>query len=112
MGTFKNLGQGQSDVPVRVRIERAVAKLKARGVENDRCPRCNVFNWNVDILDIPANSAMERTRFFLSLAPPPSPDPFTAAAPSYPPNSVLSVLSLVCKNCGYSIFHNMGMLDE
>lgn len=96
-------------VPLHVRIEKAVAKLKTKGVKSDNCPRCTVFDWNVDILEIPANSLLASSPLFGLISPGPT---YFAPSPSHPAAGVLSVLSLVCKNCGYSIFHNMSMLDE
>jgi len=48
----------RTQVPAHVRINQAIEKLKQRGVKDDYCPRCNTFDWNVDILDVPASSAM------------------------------------------------------
>ena len=35
-------------------MNEALAALRARGVQNDYCPRCNTDNWNVDFLGIPS----------------------------------------------------------
>jgi hypothetical protein len=105
MGGFQKLGQ---TVPVQSRIERAVAQLKSKGVENDHCPRCNVFDWSVDILDIPVNSAMSAVPlYFLAKVENPL-HPILSPQPT----GTFSVLSLVCKNCGYSIFHSLSILDK
>lgn len=109
MGAFKNIGRQTSSLPLHVRIEKAVARLKTKGVENDFCPRCGVFDWNVDILEIPANSLLASSPFSGSYSLNAT---FFSQNPSHLATGVLSVLSLVCKNCGYSIFHNMSMLDE
>ena len=42
------------------RIENAIAELKRRGVKSDYCPRCDTSDWNVDLLEIPANSALSK----------------------------------------------------
>ena len=93
-----------------VRIQKAVEQMKARGVDDDRCPRCHIFDWNVDLLDIPVNSAMSQPRFVgivgqgMQSIPPLSPWEQTTGA--------LAVLSLVCKNCGYTIFHTLNVLES
>jgi predicted nucleic-acid-binding Zn-ribbon protein len=76
------------------RIDKAIKELKKRGVESDYCPRCNTSDWNVDLLEIPANSEVSK-----SILPPPM---------GYQSN--LSVLGIVCKNCGYTMFHNLNTL--
>jgi hypothetical protein len=93
----------QAKLSAPIRIKQALELLKQRGVTNDYCPRCNTFDWIVDINDIPVNSAMAQP------ALPPLPlggQYFYNSQPA----ALLSVLSIVCKNCGYSIFHNMGIL--
>jgi hypothetical protein len=87
----------------KVRIQKALEQIKARGVNNDYCPRCNHFDWNVDLLDIPANSAISRF-------------PITGGTYVQRPvweqaTGALSVLSIVCKNCGYTIFHTLNVLE-
>jgi hypothetical protein len=109
MGAFENIGRRKNDLPLHVRIEKAVAKLKTKGVENDNCPRCTVFDWNVDILEIPANSLLASSPILGLISPKGA---YFSQSPSHLATGVLSVLSLVCKNCGYSIFHNMSMLDD
>ncbi len=89
-------------IPAPVRIQNALEEMKRRGVNSDYCPRCNTFEWNVDIIDIPASSAMSRP----TLAPP----PFGSYTYSPQPTGFLSMLSVVCKNCGYTMSHNMGVL--
>ena|ERR1700757_389066 len=112
MGGFRQLGQRPNPTEsVQVRIERAIARLKEKGVENDHCPRCTVFDWNVDILEIPVNSAMAPP-FASFLGPLDTKPDIYGQRTNRPASGILSVLSLVCKNCGYSIFHNMNMLDR
>jgi len=86
------------------RINQAIEELKKRGVTNDHCPRCNTFDWNVDIIDIPANSAM--ASHFL----PPVPRGGGYSYNMQQPTGLLPMLSIVCKNCGYTMFHNMNIL--
>ncbi len=86
-----------------VRISQALVELKRRGVTSDYCPRCNTFDWSVDINDIPANSAMAKP----SLPPLPLPGRITYRTQ---PTAFISVLSIVCKTCGYTMFHNMEVL--
>lgn len=99
MPGFDNL---RTPIAPQLRINRAIETLKAKGVKDDYCPRCGVFDWNVDITDIPAGSLMSR-----------SPLPLEANyVHTREPNGFLSVLSLVCKNCGYLIFHNIDALER
>jgi predicted nucleic-acid-binding Zn-ribbon protein len=79
-----------------VRIHSAMEELKKRGVEKDYCIRCNTDDWNVDLLEIPASSSMTRAGFAKSR--------YTQIADS------LSVLAIVCRNCGYTMFHNLEIL--
>lgn len=84
-----------------IRIQKAIEVIKARGVRDDNCPRCGKFDWNVDLLHIPANSDMLR----------PSAVGFQVQQPaSARTTGVLSVLSMACKNCGYTIFHTLNVL--
>ncbi len=88
--------------PQEARINLALAELNRRrvGVTQDWCPRCGVFDWNVDIIDIPASSAMALPQL-----------PAGGAYRYTPqPTGFISMLSLVCKNCGYTMLHNMGVL--
>jgi ribosomal protein S27AE len=87
-----------------VRINLALEELKKRGVANDYCPRCNTFDWSVDINDVPATSAMAQP----SLPPIQFQTRYSYNRQSGP---VISMLSIVCKNCGYTMFHNMGILE-
>ncbi len=92
----------KTQIPPHVRINQAIEKLKQRGVKDDKCPRCGVFDWNVDITDIPASSAMARL-------PLPTSGNYVY---TQEPTGFLAVLSLVCKNCGYLIFHNIDALER
>ena len=75
-------------------VDRALEELRKRNVKNDYCPRCETFDWNVEpvainvipLEGIPASTAM-----------------------SYYP-SHLAALQIVCKNCGYTMFHNLDVL--
>jgi predicted nucleic-acid-binding Zn-ribbon protein len=83
-----------------MRIQQALDELKKRGVESDYCPRCNTSDWNVDILEIPANSAMSR----------PGIPMFAPIVANQQATGVIPLLGIVCKNCGYAIFHNLNVL--
>jgi hypothetical protein len=89
--------------PQEKRINGALAELGRRRHEpkEDYCPRCGVFDWNVDILDIPANSLMARPAL-----------PTGSYRYTQQPTGFISTLSLVCKNCGFMIFHNMDVLGQ
>lgn len=95
------------------RINKAFDVLKARGVLNDRCPRCRTSSWNVDLIEVPATSAFS--------PPGHSVNRNAWGAAFYagnvvnsnlsPPSSgILSMLSIVCNNCGYTMFHNLNVL--
>ena len=79
------------------KIHEAMEELRKRGVIGNVCPRCRTDRWNVDLLEIPAFSLMS------SLAP---------LAPGYVSTGEtrLSVLTLVCTNCGYTMLHNLEVL--
>ena len=85
------------------RIRMALGELgkRRRAPVEEPCPRCHVNRWNVDILDLPATSAMSRR----------PPLPYGANyAYTDQPTGIVSMLSIVCTNCGYTMFHNMGIL--
>src|SRR5262245_31960644 len=82
------------------RIQNAISELKRRGVSSDFCPRCNTSDWNVDLLDIEANSAMSSEPLY----------GLSGIGYPFQGNGRLSLLGIVCKNCGYSIFHNLDIL--
>src|SRR5258708_1638612 len=86
---------GNPSLSTRITIKEAMDRLKERGVKNDYCPRCEHLDWNVDIVEIPGRSAIT-TAVFPVLAP---------DNPQY-----LSLLAVVCRNCGYTMFHNLDIL--
>lgn len=81
-----------------LKISEAMAQLKARGVKLDKCPRCTVQAWNVDLVEIPARSTLE----LMTIAP--------WLAPTNPDQGVISLLAIACGNCGYTMFHNLQLL--
>jgi len=104
MGGFESLGRPQTaTLKTRIRIQKAIETMKARGVKDDYCPRCSIFDWNVDLLDLPANSAMSRQPIAGAYMQRPVWEQATGA---------LSVLSIVCRNCGYTIFHTLNVLEN
>lgn len=72
-------------------------RLKERGVKNDYCPRCEHLDWNVDLVEIPGRSAITTAVF-------------PVLAPDDPQSGYLSLLAVVCRNCGYTMFHNLDIL--
>lgn len=86
-----------------VRIEQALQKMRSRGVLDDHCPRCKRVDWKVDIVNIPASSEVG----FKSIPP--------LAGHAYvytpTPTGLLSLISIVCGNCGFTMFHNTDILD-
>ncbi len=87
------------------KIQKALDELKRRGVESDYCPRCNASDWNVDLIEIPASSAM--SSFGMSGV---GGQVFPASIAYQQTNGVMPLLGIVCKNCGNTIFHNLNVL--
>jgi predicted nucleic-acid-binding Zn-ribbon protein len=73
-------------------VESALAELKRRKVLHDRCPRCEVFDWNVDIVTMPAYPVTKPV--------------LGETRPGY-----LPTLIMLCKNCGYTMLHNLNVLN-
>lgn len=97
-----------------IRTDKIIEELKRRGVADDHCPRCGVFDWNVEFLEIIARPAVPR--------PPaiPRPPGLAGLVPSTyvnlpfaqpMPTGVIPVVCFVCKNCGFQIFHNSNVLE-
>src|SRR5713226_7521601 len=83
------------------RINRALAILRQRGVLDDRCPRCNTSAWNVDLVEISATSALTSPTGWI---------PLTTYVIKPQSGGLLNLLTIVCKNCGNTIFHNLNVL--
>jgi predicted nucleic-acid-binding Zn-ribbon protein len=86
------------------RVNEAIGRLKERGaLKQDTCPQCATFNWEVNFFAIPAapiikfdtNAAKTFLREWAT----------TSSSWTYIP-----VISLACKNCGYTMLHNLRML--
>jgi hypothetical protein len=75
-------------------VNRVLEKLKERKVVHDYCPRCETFDWNVDPVAISV----------VPLQGVPAAMPY-----SYFPAHI-TVVQIVCKNCGYTMFHNLDVL--
>ena len=71
-------------------VNQALEVLKGK-VKNDKCPRCEVFDWSVDPIAIDV-IPIEGVPAHMPL--------------SYFPGRIL-LLQIVCKNCGYTMFHNL-----
>jgi ribosomal protein L37E len=75
-------------------VDAAIEELKRRNATHDHCPRCDTLDWNVDpvaISVIPLRG-------------------MPAALPnSYFPAHIMAI-QIVCKNCGYTMFHNLNIL--
>jgi hypothetical protein len=74
-------------------VEKALAILKERNVTHDHCPRCEVFDWGVEPVAINV-IPLERS---------------SALPAAFYPGHV-SMLQVTCKNCGYTMFHNLKTL--
>jgi predicted nucleic-acid-binding Zn-ribbon protein len=84
-----------------VRIQQAIQEMRRRGVIDDRCPRCKHTDWKVDIVNIPASSEVG----WKSLPP------LTGNYVYSPtPTGYVSLLSIVCTTCGYTMFHDIAVL--
>jgi hypothetical protein len=78
------------------KIQEALSELTRRGVKSDYCPRCGHLDWTVDLVEIPAKSAL-----------------LYAAFPVLAPENeegFIPLLTAVCRNCGNTLFHNLGIL--
>jgi hypothetical protein len=87
---------GKPRLATELKIDEVLTELARRGVKNDFCARCNAHDWNVDLLEIPAKSALSH-----------------GWLPTLPGTGVpghLSLLAVVCRNCGNTIFHNLEIL--
>jgi hypothetical protein len=93
-----------------VKIKEAMDVLKQRGVKHDNCPRCEALDWNVDLIDIPAESSTYAS-FLNALAPPPSAkNTWGSFSALKSQTGVMSLMAVVCRNCGYTMFHNLEIL--
>jgi hypothetical protein len=75
-------------------VDAAIEELKKRHANNDYCPRCSTLDWNVEPVAI-------------------SIIPLRGIPAAIPPAyfaSNLFLLQIVCKNCGYTMFHNLNTL--
>ncbi len=75
-------------------VEAAIEELKKRNAKHDYCPRCETFDWNVD----PVAISVIPLRGIPAALP-------TAYFPGY-----VMAIQIVCKNCGYTMFHNLNIL--
>jgi hypothetical protein len=71
-------------------VERALEELKKRNVTHDYCPRCETFDWTVEPIAIEVIPLVRSS----------------ALPGSYIPAHT-SLLQITCKNCGYTMFHNL-----
>lgn len=93
-----------------IKTHEIIDKLKKRGVTNDYCVRCNAFDWSVDFLEITARPAV----YSPSEYPPVGGGGFyTDLQFRQPtPTGVMRVVCIACKNCGYTMFHDLGILES
>jgi predicted nucleic-acid-binding Zn-ribbon protein len=76
-------------------VQKALEVLKQRNVQHgDICPRCDTFDWDVE----PIALNVER------LAGIPAHTEYSTFK-----NHVMAI-QIVCKNCGYTMFHNLKTL--
>ena len=86
-----------------IRTTTVVKELKNRGVSDDYCPRCGVFDWSVDFLELVARPAAYPSGGFLD-------SELTFNQPL--PSGFMRVVCFVCKNCGYAVFHDLSVLEK
>ena len=103
-------GTGKRWSTKEAKIKEALDVLKQRGVKHDYCPRCEVLDRDVDLIDITAESSMVPSLFLRGLTPPPSGTGFNVLAPIRSQSGFISLMAVVCRNCGYTMFHNLDML--
>ena len=114
MAAFESIGKTPwSRIGATEKLDLAIAELRKRGVKNDYCPRCETDDWNIDLLEIPANSELSpfsdaAMRGLSGL--PFLPSSAKSTTPQRGTPSHLSLLAFVCKNCGNTIFHNLAIL--
>jgi hypothetical protein len=105
---------------IQEKIDEIIAELKSRGVQSDYCSRCNAFDWSVEFLEIPARPAT-LTPYgaeAYGVGPYGSSDSGAVMQTNFShfsqavPTGFLPVACIVCKNCGYTMFHNLGMLGK
>ncbi len=77
-------------------INRVMVELRKRGAIGDYCQRCNANDWNADLIRISASpEEVHSPQVFM---------PYTGA------QSYIPTLTLTCKNCGNTLFHNLHVL--
>jgi hypothetical protein len=81
-------------------VRRVLDILREKGATQDYCPRCSTSDWNVDVLGIQVHSLSSDPRVLGQWRYTP-----------YVPMGAAPVLAIVCKNCGYMMFHNLDVLD-
>jgi hypothetical protein len=82
------------------RIQRGIEELDRRGIKSDCCPRCDKSDWNVDLIEISARSAVAI----------PSGQLFPRSPAYEQAGGFIPLLGIVCKNCGFSMFHDLNVL--
>jgi predicted Zn-ribbon and HTH transcriptional regulator len=82
------------------RIQKGLEELKRRAIKSDNCPRCNSSGMNVDLIEISARSAVAV----------PSGQLFPRSATYDQAGGFVPLLAFVCKNCGFSMFHDLNIL--
>jgi hypothetical protein len=82
------------------RIQKAVDELKGRGVKSDHCPRCDTADWNMDLIEVSARSPLAI----------PSGQLFPRSSDYQQAGGFIPLLGMVCKNCGFVLFHDLHVL--
>jgi hypothetical protein len=82
------------------RIHKGLEELKRRGIKNDNCPRCDTADWNVDLIEVSARSAVAI----------PSGQLFPRSFAYDQAGGFIPLLGFVCKHCGFSMFHDLNIL--
>ena len=102
-------GIGNPSLLAQIKTQEIIDKLKSRGVKSDYCIRCNAFDWSVDFLEITARPATYRPSDY----PPVGGGFYTELQFRQPvPTGVIRVVCIACKNCGYTMFHDLRILES
>jgi hypothetical protein len=99
-------GAIKARLSAQIRTQAIIDELKKRGVTNDRCPRCDTFDWSVDFLEIPARPTVNNPTVplkYLLHADPQFAQPM--------PTGFIRMVCIACRNCGYTMFHNLDILQ-
>jgi predicted nucleic-acid-binding Zn-ribbon protein len=100
----------QSEKTAEIRVARIIEQLKTRGVNSDYCPRCGVFDWSVDFLALSGRPTVYHPRKDIIATTPSLTSEIQIGETM--PSGFMRLVCIVCKNCGYVIFHDLNVLEK